>query len=296
MNISLNVIRYFVEAAKQENFSRAANRLYTAQPNLSKKIAELEKTIGVSLFQRTGRQVHLTPAGRYLYDEWAAALEQIERSIRRARMMEQEQRDTVTLGILEGMSIAPDSARWLEILHERYPDVQLHMERSGMHQLFQDFDAGKYDIVVASEFQGAHSPVRSQCGRRVWETCSGVIAINTRDPMAEHRSLTLPMLSGENFISLSQDESPEGYTQFQEICRRYGFEPHIIRETSSIETLLLYVETGVGVALLSGNTRLTSNPSIRLIPLEDLLFDTVVYWHADPVRPAVQAMIDATER
>ena len=88
--------------------------------------------------------------------------------------------------------------------------------------------------------------------------------------------------------------SPENYLTFVNSIGRAGFEPRIIRETESIETLLLYVETGVGVALLSANTRLTTDPSVRLIPLEDVLFDTVAYWHTDPLRPAVQAMIEPT--
>ncbi len=296
MNISLNVIRYFVEAAKQENFSKAANRLYTAQPNLSKRIAELEKAIGVKLFQRTGKQVHLTQAGRHLYEQWSSALEQIERSLRQAQLMEQEQQDTLKLGILEGMSVDADASRRLDDLHDRCPDVQVHMERAGMHQLFQEFEAGRYDLIVVSELHGSSPVLTSGYNRRVVETCCGAIAINTKNPIAGHDSLTLPMLGGESFIALSREEVPQGYRELQEVCRRYGFEPRIIREAHSIETLLLYVEMGAGIALLSENTRLVSDPNIRLIPLSDLLFDTVIYWRSGPVRPALRTLISVIDQ
>ena len=99
------------------------------------------------------------------------------------------------------------------------------------------------------------------------------------------------MLREASFIALSQEETPQGYLTTLEACRRAGFEPRITREAASIETLLLYVEAGIGISLVSGNSRLIANPNIRLIPVDDLLFDDVMYWRTNPVHPAVQAAV-----
>ena len=55
-------IRYFVEVARCGSFSEAARRLYTAQPNLSKQIAQMEQELGFALFARSRRSVKLTEA------------------------------------------------------------------------------------------------------------------------------------------------------------------------------------------------------------------------------------------
>ena len=60
-------MRYFIEVARRGSFSEAARRLYTAQPNLSKQIAQMEQELGFALFVRTRRSVKLTPAGEFLY-------------------------------------------------------------------------------------------------------------------------------------------------------------------------------------------------------------------------------------
>ena len=293
MSITLSAIRYFVTAAKYENFSRAANELYTAQPNLSKRIAELERDIGVRLFQRVGKQVRLTEAGRLLHQEWGAALDRIDRSLARARALQQEQDNVLSLGILEGVHISPFMPQRLKEFQNRWPGVDLRLERCGMHRLWQDFDAGRLDMIVASEIGGMVPPILpTSLVRHVMNTSRGVIAISARHPLAEHDNLSLPMLRDESFVAISQEEVPQGYRTLREVCRRAGFEPRIIREAASIETLLLYVEAGVGISLVSENTRFVSDPNVRLIPLDDLLFDNVIYWRTNPIRPAVQAAVE----
>ena len=81
--MNLTKIRYFIEVARCGNFSEAARRLYTAQPNVSKQIAQMEQELDFSLFVRSKRAVKLTPAGQLLYDrlkdlpdaEWRVEIE-----------------------------------------------------------------------------------------------------------------------------------------------------------------------------------------------------------------------------
>ncbi len=59
-------LKYFVAVAKEGNFTRAANKLYVTQPTISKMVRNIEEELGVTLFDRSGKQVKLTDAGEII--------------------------------------------------------------------------------------------------------------------------------------------------------------------------------------------------------------------------------------
>jgi len=97
-NIELRLLRYVVTLAEELNFTRAAKRLHTAQPSLSRQILELERSLGVELFIRSKRWVELTPAGVKFVAEARRALAHAERAVSAAKQMKNEGRSTYTVG------------------------------------------------------------------------------------------------------------------------------------------------------------------------------------------------------
>lgn len=75
--INWSFLDYFVAAAREENFSKAASKLFYSQPYLSKKISALEEELGVPLFDRRGKKVVLTDAGEHLYQQLLKINQQI---------------------------------------------------------------------------------------------------------------------------------------------------------------------------------------------------------------------------
>ena len=74
-DVDLRKLRYFVAVAQLENFTRAAQKCFVAQPSLSQQIQKLEREFGGPLFDRTGRKVRLTDRGRALFDRAIEILE-----------------------------------------------------------------------------------------------------------------------------------------------------------------------------------------------------------------------------
>ncbi|MEU9402269.1 LysR family transcriptional regulator [Streptomyces sp. NPDC048242] len=84
-DLEVRQLRYFVAVAEELHFGRAAARLGMAQPPLSRTIRDLERQLGVALFERTTRQVRLTGAGEVLLRDARTALEAVTAAAHRAR-------------------------------------------------------------------------------------------------------------------------------------------------------------------------------------------------------------------
>lgn len=95
------------------------------------------------------------------------------------------------------------------------------------------------------------------------------------------RENILKDISDQPFVSISREESPGGYAQLLSQCAACGFRPNIVRETSTLESLLLCVETGIGVALIDPNTRLENDGMVRIVTIPDSdRNDLVAVWKA----------------
>ncbi|MGA5702030.1 LysR family transcriptional regulator [Peterkaempfera bronchialis] len=82
--LEVRQLEYFIAVAEELHFSRAAERLGIAPPPLSRAIAQLERRLGVALFERTSRRVGLTPAGKVFLTDARKALQAIDRAAQRA--------------------------------------------------------------------------------------------------------------------------------------------------------------------------------------------------------------------
>ena len=97
--MELRHLRYFLAVARHHNFTRAAEELHMAQPPLSQQMQQLERELGVTLFDRSARQVELTQAGEVLLARAQRLLEMVDDLTTEVREVAGAQRGRVTLGV-----------------------------------------------------------------------------------------------------------------------------------------------------------------------------------------------------
>lgn len=288
--MNLTRIQYFVEVAKRENFSQAAKALYVSQPNLSKQISLMEQELGFDLFRRVGKSVHLTQAGQYLYEQFKDLPEFTAQAIAHAHALSRGDVGNLSVGILEGQDVNIAMSRSLARLRKKFPDVVVELERNSFRNLRNGLDNCRFDVIITLGFEVE--------GHRDWAYQSlreqqGAIAVNRDHPLAGKENLTLGDLKNEPFVAISKEESPGGYDQLLIQCASFGFYPNIVREASTLESLLLCVETGIGVALIDRNTRLENDESVRIVTIpESARSDVVAVWQADNFNPMVRHLVD----
>ncbi len=96
--VELRLLRYVVVLAEELNYSRAAQRLHTAQPSLSKQILRLEHYLGFKLFRRNRRWVEITPGGRKFVEDARKALHYADQAEERGKKADREEHDTLIVG------------------------------------------------------------------------------------------------------------------------------------------------------------------------------------------------------
>src|SRR2546421_10392810 len=97
--MELRHLRYFVAIAEERSFTRAAERLWVAQPGLSTQIRRLEAELGVQLFERHTRGVNLTPAGELFLERARVAIAAAETAAATGRDLEEGVIGSVRLGV-----------------------------------------------------------------------------------------------------------------------------------------------------------------------------------------------------
>ena len=144
--MELRVLEYFVEAAREENITRAAARLHVSQPALSKQIQSLELELGHKLFNRSGR-TELTPEGRLFLRRAEDILEMVHKTKLEFETLSDSIVGDVHIGCAESDSIKY-LARAIKRLQQTYPHIRYHLCSGNCEDLLHRLDGGLLDFSV----------------------------------------------------------------------------------------------------------------------------------------------------
>jgi DNA-binding transcriptional LysR family regulator len=233
-------LRYFVAVAEELHFGRAAEVLGIAQPPLSQSVQRLERELGVELFDRSRRQVALTPAGRLPLDEARGLLAGEERVRALMRMVREG-----TLGVLRVPSETPAATlqALLRRLAEELPGLDVDLQEQTTGEQLRPLAEARLDVGLV------HHPVDAP-DLRVGPAARvplGVL-LPRASPLARRPELALADLAGHDLVLPPRATAPGWHDHVLDVCRRHGFAPARVRHARNAEFLLGLVLAGRGVA------------------------------------------------
>jgi DNA-binding transcriptional LysR family regulator len=144
--MDLRQLSTFRVVAEKLNFTRAAEQLHLAQSSVSAQIRSLERELGVMLFDRIGKQVHLTDAGKKLYG-YARRIQGMTDEIRSEVAAKQYLHGTLTIRMPESLA----AAYMPEVIiryNRKYPDVRLNFINCSDLELARELNTGHIDIAL----------------------------------------------------------------------------------------------------------------------------------------------------
>jgi DNA-binding transcriptional LysR family regulator len=189
--VELRHLRYFVAIAEERSFSRAAERLWVAQPGLSTQIRRLERELGVRLFERHNRGVDLTTAGELFLERARVALAAADAAAATGRELAAGVIGSVRLGVAAEARSRRASDLLLEFGRER-PGVELTVLEAYGGTHWRDLRDGRLDAVIAPAGHASPGLRTLQLGSEAW-----VVLVGTGHPLAGIGPLTAKELQGE---------------------------------------------------------------------------------------------------
>lgn len=148
--MEIRVLRYFLEIAREENMTRAAERLHVSQPSLSKQMKSLEEELGKKLFTRSSYRLHLTDEGMLLRKRAEDLLAMADKITNEFQTMDDITGGDVFIGCAESHLIRY-LAQAVGRLNARYPGIHYHITSGDTEQVTERLDRGLFDLAFIVE-------------------------------------------------------------------------------------------------------------------------------------------------
>ncbi len=256
--IELRLWRQFLAVAEELHFGRAAIRLHMTQPPLTQAIAHLEALLGLKLFDRTKRSVHLTAAGAALVPQARDLLARAQALPAFARASADGQAGRLRLAFVStvGFDVLPG---WIRAFREQYPKVQLELlEATGDVQL-DGFERGDIDMGFMLHSPGFAPPgLACQCISRE----QMVVAMPEQSPLAHVPGLALKDVLGLPLVIFPRRILPSLYDAIFTMYHASGQLPHVAQEAIQMQTIVNLVSAGLGVAWVPESVRQFQRPGV----------------------------------
>ena len=277
--MNLRQLQYFIAVAECGGFRQAAARLYVAQPALSRQVKAMETDLGLLLFDRTSRQIALTPAGAVFLRAARGVLQDLASGVRRARLASRGQVGRCVLTAPRTALATGLLPRVAEIISVRYPEIELTITEADVPDHWHMLLSGTADLVVGPAPAPGTEGIDAEL---VWMEAIRCVLVPAGHPLAQRASVRLAELAGESFLAIEPSLMPEPWQHIDRALARAGVERTQLRVVRSMSGVRTLVAAGHGCALVSDAYLQQPPAGTAVIEIDDLSVDVTVaqQWRA----------------
>nr|WP_243495428.1 LysR family transcriptional regulator [Priestia aryabhattai] len=262
--LELLQLKYFQVVARLEHISKAAEELYVSQPALSKTISQLEKELGIRLFDRNGKYIKLNRYGKAFCSKVERALKTLEDAKQELKDMSNDPCEEIRLVVLASSHLLPEL---LSRFREQYPQVRFRL----MQHLTNSYSQPDFDLCISAfpltTRQIEHTPLLRE---------SILLAVPLDHHLAKQSRVKLNELKNEKFIVLKKGKELRKITDA--ICKEQNFVPQITFESDDPATVrgLIRAKQGIGFipeVTWGGST----GKDVKLLKIEEETFERTIF-------------------
>jgi len=258
--VNLRDLEYVTALAEVKHFGRAAAHCNVSQPTLSAQIRKLEDQFELKLFERSGRQVLVTPEGEQIVERARSVLREYEELKGIALRVKNPYAGQYRLGVFP--TLAPYYLpRIIPSIHQRFDQLRLILIEEKTDLLIDKLRAGKIDLallalplpVTGDDFQ--HAILFDE---------EILLAVSPKHRLSQRKTVRPRDVSGESLLLLEEGHCLRGHVL--DFCRDHAIDENREFRATSLETLIQMVSTNMGSTLVPAMAVGTANPSLRYIP------------------------------
>ena len=245
--MELRQLEYFLVVAQEGNVTRAAKRLFTAQPSLSRQIQKLEDELGAPLFDRSKRGMRLTVVGETFLNFVERGFGQFEAGRQAVRDLMGPEHGHVRMAFLPavGADLLPEA---LASFRVQYPDVQFTLRQSTTLETLRWLIAGEVELCIATALPYGRPETGLTSRPLLVEELYAALPADHR--CANQAAIDLHELANDPFVLVGGGSGLRRV--IEAACQQVGFLPHVAVEGDDLATVRGLVAAGLGVSLLPG--------------------------------------------
>jgi len=260
--MELRHLRYFVAVAEELSFTRAAQRLHTAQPSLSQQIKQLEAEVGAPLLVRDRHRVRLTPAGRALFVEARAVLDRVTYAARLAAKVASGDAGELSVGTFASadVKILPQLRT---LLAERLPDLRLVFHSRYAVEPYAGLRQGTLDVAFTrgpvvdpelSSIELLREPL--------------VVVMPAKHALARRRHVPVTALNRHAYVVSRRELAPQVHDAVASLIEINGLRMQGVTGADNVLGQLHLVQAGLGLGILPDHVGAILPPGVVSRPLD----------------------------
>ncbi len=290
--MELRQIRYFQCVARELSFTKAARILHIAQPPLSRQIKMLEEELGVAVFERLGRGIALTDAGRYFLDQTEKMTQRLEETINATRRIGKNDRIWFGVGFVPS-TLYGHMPALIRQLRQLNTQVEIGLVEMTTLQQFEALKSGRIDIGV-----GRILIKDEEIERLVLTDEPLVVALPITHRLAGRVSVRLTDIMEEPLILYPAKPRPSYADHVLDLFRQKGYSPQIIQEVNELQTAIGLVTATIGIAIVPESVRRLHRDDVVYVNLDEPEFTSPIMlsWRKNDHSAFLEQTIDLFKR
>ena len=291
--MELRHLRYFVSVAEALSFTKAAQKLHTAQPSLTRQIKDLEEELGVRLLNRTKQQVTLTDEGRSFLTDARRLLDLAAETIESVRRLHSGETRALNIGYVSNLfhDLLPKT---LASFRQSFPTISVNLFDLSCGEQFRRLEDGKLDL----GFVGLHQPIaRRGLEFRSIASYKTVVALPKDNALAARTIVELKALAPMFFIGMSETSYPGYRDWLSGSFKSAGFAPKVLQDVDLERAMIHAVAAGLGIALVPEQLKDLEHNNVLFRPIKpSVVTEGCVAWRNENSSTALKAYVEIVEK
>jgi DNA-binding transcriptional LysR family regulator len=270
LNVTFRQLKVFESAARHLSYTRAAEELHLSQPGVSMQIKQLEESVGLPLFEQMGKKMHLTIAGREIYNyskNIGNILDEAEGVLRDLKGL-----SSGSLSISVATTASHFATRLLAEFTKRHAGITISLDITNRESLQKQLENNEPDLVIMGQ-----PPEGVEVEAEAFMENPLVMIAPAGHTLIDRQNISLNEIENEQFVVREHGSGTRG--AIERFFSEYHVRFHTGIEMPSNEAIKQAVEAGLGLGIVSIHTLELELETKRLHVLDVVDFPIQRHWY-----------------